>query len=114
MGSRRCALAVAAAVAALSVLAAGPAGRIYNVYVSVSASNPAYAAETDRVIARLKACGVRAQGDFTDAYQGFTPGLAVVLTGPHATPAAASAERARAAKCGLKGYSKRATLLLGE
>lgn len=57
---------------------------------------------------------MRAQGDFTEAYQGFTPGLAVVLTGPHATPAAASAERARAAKCGLKGYSKRATLLLGE
>jgi hypothetical protein len=31
MGIRRCALAVAAAAAALSVLAAGPAGRIYNV-----------------------------------------------------------------------------------
>ena len=107
-------LALAAAAAALSVLAAAPAGEIYNVYVSVSANNPGYAAETDRVIARLKACGIRGQGDFTDAYQGFTPGLAVALTGPHGTPAAASAELAKAGKCGLKGYSKRATLVAGE
>ena len=114
MGIRRPVLALVAAAAALSALAAAPAGEIYNVFVSVSADNPGYAAETDRVIARLKACGVRAQGDFTDAYQGFTPGLAVVLTGPHATPAAASAELAKAAKCGVKGYSKRATRVAGE
>jgi hypothetical protein len=40
--------------------------------------------------------------------------LAVVLTGPKATLDAASVELAKAGKCGLKGYSKRATLLLGE
>ena len=114
MNTKAIVLAMALGAAASPVIAAAPAGQIYNVYVSVSANNPGYAAETDRVIARLKACGVRAQGDFTDAYQGFTPGLAVVLTGPHATPAAASAELAKSAKCGVKGYSKRATLLLGE
>ena len=114
MEIRRKVLALAAGLAASAAIAAAPAGQIYNVYVSVSANNPGYAAETDRVIARLKACGIRGQGDFTDAYQGFTPGLAIVLTGPHETPAAASVELAKAGKCGLKGYSKRATLLPGE
>jgi hypothetical protein len=114
MEIRRKVLALAAGLAASAMIAAAPAGEIYNVYVSVSANNVGYAAETDRVIARLKACGIRGQGDFTDAYAGFTPGLAVVLTGPHGTPAAASAELAKAGKCGLKGYSKRAVRVAGE
>ncbi len=101
-------------MAASATGAAETAGQIHNVQVSVSANKPGDATETDTVTAGLKACGIRGQGDFTDAYHGFTPGRAVVLTGPHETPAAASVELAKAGRCGLTGYSKRATQFAGE
>ena len=78
---------------------------LFNIYMSMNVES-AYGDPMNAIIARLAACGVAAEGDMTFRYKGLTRGLAVVLSGPFASKAAATRQLAAARACGVSGYSK--------
>lgn len=77
----------------------------FNIYMSMNVES-AYGDPMNATIARLAACGIAAEGDMTFRYKGMTRGLAVVLSGPFASKAAAARQLAAARACGVSGYSK--------
>ncbi len=81
--------------------------RPYNIYASLDPDAPDQAT-LRRVQGALTRCGIRHEQDSSMAYIGLRPGVYLVVSGPHASQQAAAAEIARAAACGIEGYTRMA------
>lgn len=99
-------LALVAAIAAPAV-AQQQTLRPYNIYASLDPDAPDQAT-LRRVQGALTRCGIRHEQDSSMAYRGLREGVYLVISGPHASREAAAAEIARAAACGVEGYTRMA------
>ncbi len=79
--------------------------RPHNIYASLDPDAPDQAT-LRRVQGALTRCGIANEQDSSGAYVGLRTGVYMVITGPHASPAAAAAELARAKGCGVEGYTR--------
>jgi len=96
--------------------ASGPAaarGNFYNIYGSFPVGEQA-SSQTDRVLSKLRQCGIQASSDYTYNYRGLAPNLMVVLSGPYPSAQSASSELNRAKACSIPGYTKTADFIGGE